>query len=103
VPRRLSLISACVFNRLQNEDQVAAVIADGIAASLQPMQLRIAVGLGWSDVGEVAAFGAVGVAGVVVKHEILRQLEDQRGRVALRPAGRRRLRSLAGPRGVAAS
>jgi hypothetical protein len=40
-------------------------------------------GLGWSDVGQVAAFGAVGVAGVVVNREILRKLEDQRGRVAL--------------------
>ena len=47
------------------------------------MQLRMATAFGWSDVGEVAAFGVVGVAGVVIKHEILHKLEDQRGRMAL--------------------
>lgn len=79
----LVLIPADVFNRLRNDDQLAAVIADGVVASLQPMQLRMASAFGWSDVGEVAAFGAAGVAGVVIKHEVLHRLEDQRGRMAL--------------------
>lgn len=80
----LVLIPANVINRIQGQDQLAAVIADGVAASLQSQHARIGIELGLADAAEVVGFGgALGVAGVVVKHEILRKLEDQRGRVAL--------------------
>ncbi len=89
----LVLIPANVINRLQNEDQLAAVIADGVAASLQRQQARVAVDLGVAGAVEMAAQlalnaaggagAAVFIPGAMVKHEILRKMEDQRGRVAL--------------------
>ena len=80
----LVLIPGDVINRIQGQDQLAAVIADGVAASLQRQNARIGVELGLADAAEVVFFGgALGVAGAVVKHEIMRKLEDQRGRVAL--------------------
>jgi hypothetical protein len=91
----LVLIPINAFNRLGNEDQLAALLADGIAASLQHQQVRVAVE--WKVVWEEAAVAALysagdswglGLAGgmvgnAVLNHNIQRKLEDQRGRIAL--------------------
>lgn len=89
----LVLIPTAVINRLQSRDQLAAVVADGVAANLQRQQARVAVQLGLAEAAQWAAYvamdsaGAFGtsafVGGAVVKHEIERKMENQRGRVAL--------------------
>jgi hypothetical protein len=91
----LVLIPVAVINRLRNEDQLAAVLADGVAASLQRGQARIAVD--WRMVWEEAGFAALSAAGVpwglgfagssvgnaVLYHNMERKLEQQRSRIAL--------------------
>ena len=89
----LVLIPTTVINRLVNQNQLAAVVADGVAANLQRQQARVAVQLGLAQAAEWAAYiamdsaGAFGTSpilgGAVVKHEIERRMENQRGRVAL--------------------
>jgi hypothetical protein len=82
----LVLVPVNVVNRLRNEDQLAAVLADGVAAGMQRQQSRVSstelttllvlapvIGLG----------GAALIGEPVVKHELARKMEDQRGRVAL--------------------
>lgn len=87
----LVLIPVRVVNRLRSEDQLAAVLADGIAATLQRQQARISTDAGIATAVETAALLAAGAAaygaayiGVEIrKHEIARKMEEQRGRVAL--------------------
>jgi len=82
----LVLIPVNVVNRLRNEDQLAAVLADGVAASMQRQQDRMS---GAELTTLLALAPAIGVGGValigepLVKHEIGRKMEAQRGRVAL--------------------
>jgi predicted Zn-dependent protease len=80
------------MERMKNEDQVAAVIADGIAANLQSRQARIARDMNLISAAELALYvgvrsgaglGAGAVGGAIITHEILRKMEQQRGRVAL--------------------
>jgi hypothetical protein len=91
----LVLVPVTVINRLRSEDQLAAVLADGVAASLQLGQARIAVDwrVLWEEAG-FAALSAVGtpwglgyaggmVGSAIVNHNMQRKLENQRGRVAL--------------------
>jgi Domain of unknown function (DUF5666) len=91
----LVLVPVTVINRLRNEDQLAAVLADGVAASLQLGQARIA--MDWRTLWEEAGFAALSAAGgpwglgyaggmvgnTIVNHTMQRKLENQRGRVAL--------------------
>ena len=91
----LVLVPVTVINRLRSEDQLAAVLADGVAASLQLGQARIAVD--WRVLWEEAGFAALSAAGgpwglgyaggmvgnAIVNHTMQRKLENQRGRVAL--------------------
>jgi hypothetical protein len=88
----LVLIPASVINRIQGQDQLAAVIADGIAASLQRQHARIGMDLDMAGAAEMAAAlalvaggagGAAFIPEAMLRHEILRKMEDQRGRVAL--------------------
>jgi hypothetical protein len=88
----LVLIPVPVMERMKNEDQVAAVIADGIAANLQSRQARIARDMNLISAAELALYvgvrsgaglGAGAVGGAIITHEILRKMEQQRGRVAL--------------------
>ncbi len=91
----LVLVPVTVINRLRSEDQLAAVLADGVAASLQLGQARIAIDwrVLWEEAG-FAALSAVGtpwglgyaggmVGNAIVNHNMQRRLENQRGRVAL--------------------
>jgi Domain of unknown function (DUF5666) len=91
----LVLVPVTVINRLRSEDQLAAVLADGVAASLQLGQARIAID--WRILWEEAGFAALSAAGgpwglgyaggmvgnAIVNHTLQRKLENQRGRVAL--------------------
>lgn len=86
------LIPVPVMERMKNEDQLAAVIADGIAANLQRQQARIACDMNLISAAELAlyvgvrsgaGFGAGALGGAIISHEILRKMEQQRGRVAL--------------------
>jgi hypothetical protein len=87
--RGLVTIPLEVVERLQNDDQLAAVLADGIAAHLQMPPEREFLDLGLLSAAEIAArsipavnLGA-SVAKVVVAKEALKTIEDDRGRVAL--------------------
>jgi predicted Zn-dependent protease len=90
----LVMVPVSVVNRVQNESQLAAVLADGVAASLQRGQARYAID--WKvAAGEVGltllaaaadSWGlnlASSVGEEAMKRSILRKLEDQRGRIAL--------------------
>lgn len=83
----LVLVPAAVMDRLHNDDQLAAVLADGIAANLQRQRARLVLGLGWLKAAEVASYVAISPAGIVgtklIEHNVLRKLEDERGRIAL--------------------
>jgi hypothetical protein len=88
----LVLIPVNVINRIQGQDQLAAVIADGIAASLQRQHARIGVDLDMAGAAEMAsalalvaggAGGAAFIPEAMLRHEIQRRMENQRGRVAL--------------------
>ncbi|WP_348265018.1 DUF5666 domain-containing protein [Telmatobacter sp. DSM 110680] len=88
----LVLIPVHVMERIENDDQLAAVIADGVAANLQRQQARVEFDMKLIGAAEVAVylavrsgvgFGAGEVGGAIVMHEVLRKMEQQRGRVAL--------------------
>lgn len=88
----LVLVPAEAVNRLQNEDQLAAVLADGIAGELQQQaavtRMRIFT---LKDAAESAAFGALmgaaplpgAAVGLVMLHKANRTAEHERGRMAL--------------------
>ena len=58
----LVLVPIEAVNRLQNDDQLAAVVADGIAGELQLQEPDVR-GFTWKDAAVVAADGALGLAG----------------------------------------
>lgn len=87
------LVPRQVVERLQNDDQLAALLADGVAFDLQVRSARLAAArlgiIGTELVGNVAgafvpglnlAFDAVGG---VAQHRVLVTMEEQRGRMAL--------------------
>jgi hypothetical protein len=86
----LVLIPLEVAQRLQKDDQLAAVMSDGVAANLQRQKARYANQL---TVIGIAQFGAhfapggasmgTGVAGDAMKRNIERKLEDERAGLAL--------------------
>jgi hypothetical protein len=85
----LVLIPLEVADRLQKDDQLAAVVADGVAANLQRQKARYAnqlMVIGMAQFGAHFVSGAgVGttVAGDAVKRNIERKLEDERAGLAL--------------------
>ncbi len=89
----LVLVPRQVVERLKNEDQLAALLADGVAFYLQVRSARVLAEfrdlLGIEIAGYVAAVFAPGVdiatdigAGVA-QHEIEMRMQEQRGRMAL--------------------
>lgn len=90
----LILIPRQVVKRLANDDQLAAVIAQGVAGSLQLQESRLMLryrDLLFSTV-DIAAFFPAGLPGALLSadvgggiyaHEMQRALEEQRGRIAL--------------------
>jgi hypothetical protein len=89
----LILVPVEVVNRLQSEDQLAAVLADGIAGELL-LQAARARGFTSKDAAEMAAAGALGIAGLlpaalgsagglVALHKVNRTEEHERSRMAL--------------------
>jgi hypothetical protein len=86
----LVLIPLEVIDRVQNDDQLAAVVADGVAANLQRQKARYAnqlmvIGMVQMGAHFAPAGGSMGatVTGDVVKRNIERKLEDERAGVAL--------------------
>ncbi len=87
----LVLVPKNVVERLQNDNQLAAVLADGVAFNLQ-RQLFTMGPLEWSmlgvDVASIAPLGWGGFVGeeaaeLTLGHEIALKLERQRARMAL--------------------
>lgn len=87
----LILVSRQTVERLKDDSQLAAVLADGVAFTLQHQAKRLAVDE-WKEIGEVAAETAeIGfiptiiapfeVAGLV--HEKVEMAAEERGRIAL--------------------
>jgi hypothetical protein len=101
----LVLVPKNVVERLQNEDQLAAVLADGVAFSLQRQLITISTLDLLAGGAEVAAFippffpaGYIGggVVGEIVGYEVEVRLQREIGRIALQLGCRCGLRSLAG-------
>jgi len=87
----LILIPKQMLERLKNDDQVAALLADGIAFNLQRQSAKLFVENG-EVLGAEIAFAFVRAPGVslaadaggaVVEHKIYVKMEEQRGRMAL--------------------
>ncbi|MGA2888769.1 MAG: hypothetical protein ABSE51_12020 [Terracidiphilus sp.] len=88
----LVLVPATVVSRLHNDDQIAAVLADGIAGELQ-LQATDARGFTFTPTedAELMAAGLVafafpiasGTAGLVIHSQVARAMEHERGRIAL--------------------
>jgi len=88
----LILVPAQLAARFKNDDQLAAVLADGIAYSLQ-LQAPTVIQFNRTTLAEAAGLAAAGLvpygylaagaAGSVYSHEMKRALQEQRGRVAL--------------------
>jgi hypothetical protein len=83
----LVLIPTPVVGRMQNDNELAAVVADAVAVSLQRQNMRLQVDLKWMVAAEAAAYVGAGLAGAtgaaIAMHPILRKIEEQRGRMAL--------------------
>jgi hypothetical protein len=89
----LVLLPDAVLDRLDSDDQLAAILADGIAFNIQSLRARLIARDGWLTAAEVAdlatwavnpmaglaANGAVGLAA----HEHNVEMELERGRLAL--------------------
>jgi hypothetical protein len=88
----LILMPAKGMERLENDDQVAALLANGIALSIQMQSARLIaenrelLGAEFAaDLFELVpgVFPAVAAGGLVVNHEIEMRMREQRGRMAL--------------------
>jgi hypothetical protein len=84
----LVLVPKNVVNRLQNEDQLAAVVADGVAFNLQRQLVTTSTLDLLADGSEIATFflgGPVagGVVAEIVGHEMEVRLQREIGRIAL--------------------
>jgi len=89
----LILVPKQVVERLQNDDQLAAVLADGVALNMQVQSAQLATEwrelLGAELAGLAAEFFVPGIyfanqiGGDIVASSIQRQMERQRGRIAL--------------------
>ena len=81
----LVLVPASAVARMQNDSQLAAVLADGVSANLQQQNARLQL-----DMELIEAAGAIGVGfpaaltGETIASAVLsRKMEEQRGRMAL--------------------
>lgn len=89
----LILVPRKVMERLQNDDQLAALLADGVAWNLQQlvseaMQNKDAATLAASMAFAFAKAplpvrGGMAVGGILVGHKLDKPLEEERGRIAL--------------------
>ncbi len=83
----LVLIPMEVVDRLQNDSQLAAVLADGVAENLQRQKARYAAGLALLGVTKAASYVTLSLTGAIatnsISHSVERRLEDDSGRVAL--------------------
>lgn len=89
----LILVPRQVVERLVNEDQLAAIMANGVAYSIEAQSARLRteiLGLEGAELAGDVAGGFVGgvgvgalVGGLVVNHEIELQMREQTGRIAL--------------------
>lgn len=89
----LILIPVSALGRLQNDDELAAVLADGIAFNLQRQMVRVAVDKGILLASEAASLavgrfvpvlGIASTAGVITTAKNMNEaLEDERARLAL--------------------
>lgn len=86
------LVPMQMVERLANDDQLAAVLADGVAANLQRQRARLLSDMGWIGATEAAVYltarnaassNSAWVGGMIVNHEIEVRLEHERGRVSL--------------------
>ena len=89
----LILIPRQVVERLANEDQLAAIMANGVAYSIEAQSARLYAEILELQGAEAAGFlagsfvpgvnvGAL-VGGQVANHEILKRMQEQAGRIAL--------------------
>ena len=86
----LVLIPLDVIDRLHNDDQLAAVLADGIALNIQLLPSRDLLEIGLINSAELTALSTLAgpVAGFAAaagatSHDPLRRHEEDRGRIAL--------------------
>jgi Domain of unknown function (DUF5666) len=89
----LILVPRVVFERLQSDDQLAAVLADGVALNLQMQTARLSAS-DWALLSAYAATDAASlfvpglsfapaVADAIHQHQRFISMEEQRGRIAL--------------------
>lgn len=86
----LVLIAADAVARMQNDDQLAALLADQVAARLLARRPRSLQTSEWIEAGALSAAAAAAggevtgtIAGTIVNHEMQRKLVEERGRMAL--------------------
>ena len=82
-----------VVERLSSEDQLAAIMANGVAYSMEAQSARLSMENLWVGAAEVAGSmagsfvpgGLVGgvVGGQVVNQVVLKRMQEQAGRIAL--------------------
>jgi hypothetical protein len=81
----LVLIPKQVLERLKNDDQLASLLADGVAYNLQRQSAALVASNGELVGVEIASYAVAGVPGAVVAyalHERDVRQEEQRGRIA---------------------
>jgi hypothetical protein len=86
----LVLVPASAVARMQNDSQLAAVLADGVVVNLQQQNVRLQLELRLMDAAAGAALSSAeawGLAGFtgekIAKLSVLRKMEEQRGRLSL--------------------
>jgi hypothetical protein len=88
----LILVPFEAIQRFKNDDELAALLADGVAAELHRQRARMMLDMGLVSVAEAAVYltvrsaagvGGAWVGGAIAGHEIERKMEDERRRVAL--------------------
>lgn len=89
----LVLVPAVVLDRMNSDDQLAAILADGIAYNIQSLRAKLIARDGWLTAAQVAEFATWAVnpiAGVAANsavglaaHEHNVEMELERGRLAL--------------------
>jgi hypothetical protein len=83
----LILIPTPVVGRMQNDSELAAVIADAVALDLQRQNVQIQADMKWIAAAEAAAYVTAGLTGLtgaaIGALPFLHRIEEQRGRIAL--------------------
>ena len=78
----LVLVSVDAVERLENDDQLAALLADEVAGQLLTHGERVIMDTDWAGIGVVFGVSGMVTAGVI-GHEMQRKILEQRGRMAL--------------------